>query len=85
MLEPDRSDCSGLALAQKDPTASDVLYIKALAAPFTVNTIPDKTLLAFADHGSVGEPMAADGGDAEDWNELLASIASKSTAFKAAG
>ena len=39
----------------KDPTASDVLYIKALAAPFTVNTIPDKTLLAFADHGSVDE------------------------------
>jgi len=50
----------------KDPTASDVLYIEALAAPFTVNTIPDKTLLAFADHGSVGELMAADGGDAEE-------------------
>ena len=49
----------------KDPAASDVLYIEALAAPFTVNTIPDKTLLAFADHGSVGELMAADGGDAE--------------------
>jgi transaldolase len=50
----------------KDPAASDVLYIKALAAPFTVNTIPDKTLLAFADHGSVGELMPADGGDAEE-------------------
>ena len=50
----------------KDPTASDVLYVKALAAPFTVNTIPDKTLLAFADHGSVGELMADDGGDAEE-------------------
>jgi Transaldolase/Fructose-6-phosphate aldolase len=36
----------------KDPAASDILYIRALAAPFTVNTIPDKTLLAFADHGS---------------------------------
>jgi transaldolase len=99
----------------KDPAASDVLYIKALAAPFTVNTIPDKTLLAFADHGSVGELMPADGGDAEeiiarferagidcdklatdlqreaaesfvkDWNELLASIASKSAEFKAPG
>ena len=55
----------------KDPTASDVLYIKALAAPFTVNTIPDKTLLAFADHGSVGEPMAADGGDAD---EMIAKV-----------
>src|SRR5450631_592349 len=50
----------------KDPAASDVLYIKALAAPFTVNTIPDKTLLAFADHGSEGELMEADGGDAEE-------------------
>jgi len=99
----------------KDPAASDVLYIKALAAPFTVNTIPDKTLLAFADHGSVGELMPADGGDAEeiiarferagidcdklatdlqreaaesfvkDWNELLASIASKSAELKVAG
>ena len=56
----------------KDPAASDVLYIKALAAPFTVNTIPDKTLLAFADHGSVGELMAADGGDAE---EVIATFA----------
>jgi len=45
--------------------ASDVLYIKALAALFTVDTIPDQTLLAFADHGSVGELMEADGGDAE--------------------
>jgi transaldolase len=50
----------------KDPHASDVLYIKALAAPFTVNTIPDATLLAFADHGALGEPMHADGGDAEE-------------------
>jgi transaldolase len=49
----------------KDPEASDVLYIEALAAPFTINTMPDKTLLAFADHGKVGEPLPADGGDAE--------------------
>jgi transaldolase len=49
----------------KDPKASDVLYVKALAAPLTVNTMPEKTLLAFADHGDVGAPMAADGGDCE--------------------
>ena len=49
----------------KDPNASDVLYIKALAAPDTINTIPDKTLLAFVDHGSLGDVLPADGGDAE--------------------
>jgi transaldolase len=49
----------------KDPKASDVLYVKALAAPFTVNTMPEATLLAFADHGDVGAPMPADGGDCE--------------------
>lgn len=49
----------------KDPSASDVLYIRALAAPFTINTIPDATLLAFADHGKLGELMPVDGGDAE--------------------
>jgi transaldolase len=48
----------------KDPEASDTLYIEALAAPDTINTIPDKTLLAFADHGKVGDPIPADGGDA---------------------
>jgi transaldolase len=50
----------------KDPDASDVLYVEALAAPFTVNTMPENTLLAFADHGEVGEPLPAGGGDAED-------------------
>jgi transaldolase len=50
----------------KDPEASDVLYIEAFASPFTVNTMPEPTLLAFADHGEVGEPLPADGGDAED-------------------
>ena len=45
--------------------ASDVLYIKALAAPFTINTIPEATLLAFADHGELGELLPDDGGDAE--------------------
>jgi transketolase len=49
----------------KDPAASDVLYIKALAAPFTINTIPDATLLAFADHGELGDLLPVDGGDAE--------------------
>ena len=50
----------------KDPNASDTLYIEALAAPFTINTMPEPTLLAFADHGQLGDPLAADGGDAED-------------------
>jgi transaldolase len=50
----------------KDPDAPDTLYVSALAAPFTINTMPDKTLLAFADHGEVGEPLPADGGDAEE-------------------
>jgi transaldolase len=50
----------------KDPDASEVLYVEALAAPFTVNTMPEKTLLAFAERGEVGEPLPADGGDAED-------------------
>ena len=49
----------------KDPKASDVLYIEALAAPFTVNTMPEATLKAFADHGKVGPTMPADGGDCE--------------------
>ena len=49
----------------KDPKASDVLYIESLAAPCTVNTMPEPTLKAFADHGEVGAPMPADGGDCE--------------------
>jgi transaldolase len=49
----------------KDPNASDVLYIEALAAPDTINTIPDDTLRAFAEHGHVTQTMPADGGDAE--------------------
>jgi transaldolase len=50
----------------KDPTAPDVLYVEALAAPDTINTMPDKTLLAFADHGTVKSAMPPDGGQAED-------------------
>jgi len=50
----------------KDPRASDVLYITALAAPFTVNTMPEGTLNALADHGDLGGTLPADGGDCED-------------------
>ena len=50
----------------KDPSASDVLYIRALAAPLTVNTMPEKTLLAFGDHGIVDEFLPTDGGNAEE-------------------
>jgi transaldolase len=49
----------------KDPKAPDILYVRALAAPFTVNTMPDATLKAFADHGEIGATLAPDGGDAE--------------------
>ena len=56
----------------KDPHASDILYVKALAAPFTVNTMPESTLKALADHGQLGESLPADGGDCE---EVLAGFA----------
>lgn len=49
----------------KDPAAPDTLYVEALAAPDTINTLPEKTLLAFADHGKVKDAMRLDGGDAE--------------------
>ena len=49
----------------KDPRASDILYIKALAAPLTVNTMPEATLNALADHGDLGDVLPIDGGDAE--------------------
>jgi transaldolase len=99
----------------KDPAASDVLYIKALAAPFTVNTMPEATLKALAEYNELGSILPADGGDCEEvlaefakaginiealaaelqdqgansftksWNDLMAGIASKSSALKAAG
>jgi len=50
----------------KDPHASDVLYIKNLAAPFTVNTMPEGTLKALADHGELSSILPADGGDCEE-------------------
>jgi transaldolase len=56
----------------KNPKASDDLYIKSLAAPFTVNTMPEATLQAFADHGEVGPTLPADGGN---YQEELAQFA----------
>jgi transaldolase len=56
----------------KDPKAPDILYISALAAPNTVNTMPEETLLAFGNHGKVGAVLARDGGDAE---QVLVAIA----------
>jgi transaldolase len=54
----------------KDPNASDVYYIEALAAPFTINTMPEETLIAFADHGTVDRTLGA-GPDPEN-DALLA-------------
>ena len=98
----------------KDPEASDLLYVKALAAPGTVNTIPEKTLQSLANHDEIGEIMPPDGGSCEEvlaefgragidvdalavklqedgakafvnsWNALMAVIASRSEALKAA-
>jgi transaldolase len=50
----------------KDPKASDILYVKALAAPFTVNTMPEATLKALAEHTDLGSILPADGGDCEE-------------------
>lgn len=57
----------------KDPKASDILYVKALASPFTVNTMPDETLKALADHGKADTVLQADGGNCE---EVLSQFAS---------
>jgi transaldolase len=56
----------------KDPAASDTLYIQALAAPFTISTIPEATLKAFADHGELGAGLSSDGDDSD---EILAKFA----------
>ena len=50
----------------KDPKASDILYVKSLAAPFTVNTMPEGTLKALAEHQELGALLPADGGDCEE-------------------
>ena len=73
MPAPGRSGSCGPAPAPRTQKASDVLYIKALAAPFTVNTIPEATLNALADHGDLTGLLPADGGDCE---EVLAQFAS---------
>jgi transaldolase len=56
----------------KDPQASDTLYVHALAAPFTVNTMPEATLIAFADHGDTGETLFTSD---DDCDEVLANFA----------
>lgn len=50
----------------KDPKASDILYVKALAAPFTVNTMPEGTLKALATHTDLDELLPTDGGNSEE-------------------
>ena len=57
----------------KDPSSPDTLYVSGLAAPFTINTMPEETLLAFADHGRVGEMLAVDGGGS---GQVLADVKS---------
>ena len=69
---PDPSVSSGPAPEPRTPKASDILYIKAPAAPFTVNTMPEATLKALADHGEIGESLPAHAGDCE---EVLAKFA----------
>jgi transaldolase len=49
----------------KDPESPDTLYVRSLSAPHTVNTMPESTLVAFQDHGTVDAPMPTDGGDAD--------------------
>jgi len=66
----------------KDPQASDILYVKSLAAPFTVNTIPEGTLKAFGDHGNIGATLAMDGGDCD---AVLASFAKAGVDIDALG
>lgn len=50
----------------KNPKWSDVFYVQSLAAPFTINTMPEATLKAFADHGEIGDVLTADGGNCEE-------------------
>lgn len=66
----------------KDPKASDVLYIKSLAAPHTVNTMPEETLKDLADHGDIGAVLPADGGDCE---QVLAQFAKAGVDIDALG
>lgn len=56
----------------KDPAASDTLYVEALAAPETINTIPEKTLLAFAEHGKIRNILPIDLSSIEAMEEVIA-------------
>ncbi|MHB8423872.1 MAG: transaldolase [Gammaproteobacteria bacterium] len=67
----------------KDADASDTLYIEALAAPDTINTLPEKTLQAFADHGEVRGVLPADGGDAEAMLKQFARLGVNTAALAA--
>jgi transaldolase len=58
----------------KDPAAPDTLYVAGLAAPFTINTMPNRTLDAFFDHGEVGELLARDGGDCDAQLQRFAAV-----------
>lgn len=64
----------------KDPAVSDTLYVEALAAANTINTLPEKTLHAFAEHGVIKNTMAKDGCDSE---KLLTSFAKAGIDIKA--
>ena len=55
----------------KDPKASETLYVEALGAPDTINTMPEKTLKAFAEKGTVGAPLPVDGGYADQTVEEI--------------
>ena len=66
----------------KDPKASDTLYVHALAAPFTVNTMPEATLKAFADHGEIGEMLATSD---DDFNEVLTNFSKAGVNLDALG
>jgi transaldolase len=67
----------------KDPAAPDTLYVHGLAAPFTVNTMPNETLEAFYDHGDVGEALPADGGNADDLLKQFAEVGVDTSALAA--
>ena len=56
----------------KDPAAPDTLYVEALAAPDTIDTMPEKTLLAFADHGRTDAGLSSDGSDGGEADAVLA-------------
>jgi transaldolase len=58
----------------KDPSASDVLYVEALVAPNTIDTMPEETLLAYADHGKVPPSLPRDGGEAEEVLKAFARV-----------